>query len=99
MGVLDIALDGVSAALFSGMRSLWTCSNGKGVHCRKKRRARFATLMLVELVCQWINTAAFVIPNAFLLAKPCDYFNVIVREPRCRPSSMGFSLSACPWCS
>ena len=30
MAVLDIVLDGFSAAVFSGMRSLWTCSHGNG---------------------------------------------------------------------
>ena len=37
-------------------------------------------LMLTELVCQWMNTAAFVVPNAALLARPCEYFSVIIRE-------------------
>jgi hypothetical protein len=48
--------------------------------CRKRRRARFALLMLIELVAQWINCAFFIIPNAALLARPCDYFSNIVRE-------------------
>lgn len=50
------------------------------VHCRKKRRGRFALLMLIELVAQWINCAFFIIPNAALLARPCDYFSNLVRE-------------------
>lgn len=37
-------------------------------------------LMSTELVCQWINTAAFLVPNVALLARPCEYFTVIVRE-------------------
>lgn len=51
--------------------------------CRKKRRKRFAVLMLTELVAQWINVAFFIIPNVYLLARPCDYFSKIVREPPC----------------
>ena len=50
------------------------------VHCRKKRRGRFALLMLIELVAQWINCAFFIIPNVALLARPCDYFSKLVRE-------------------
>ncbi len=38
-------------------------------------------LMSTELICQWINTAAFVVPNAALLARPCHYFSLIIREP------------------
>ena len=50
------------------------------VHCRKKRRRCFTLLMLIELVAQWINCAFFIIPNAALLARPCDYFSKLVRE-------------------
>ena len=50
------------------------------MHCRKKRRGRFALLMLIELVAQWINCAFFIIPNVVLLARPCDYFSKLVRE-------------------
>ncbi|CAL5228580.1 g11739 [Coccomyxa viridis] len=44
----------------------------------KLRRRRFAVLMSTELICQWINTAAFVVPNAALLARPCHYFSLII---------------------
>ena len=47
---------------------------------RKKRRRRFATLTIVELIAQWVNTAFFVIPNAVLLAKSCSFFSELVGE-------------------
>ena len=48
--------------------------------CRTRRRRKFVTLMLTELVAQWINVAFFILPNATLLARPCDFFTKLVRE-------------------
>ena len=59
-------------------------------------------LMSTELICQWINTAAFVVPNAALLARPCHYFSLIIRKPfwtfqYCYPWTSHFmSLSQIP---
>ena len=36
--------------------------------------------MLIELAAQWINVAFFILPNAVLLARPCDLFTKLVRE-------------------
>ena len=52
--------------------------------CRSRRRRKFATLMLIELAAQWINVAFFILPNAFLLARPCDLSSKLVREASLR---------------
>lgn len=46
---------------------------------RKPRRAKLATLLFVELVVQWVNVTAFIIPNAYELARTCDFFSTIIR--------------------
>ena len=46
--------------------------------------------MLIELVAQWINVAFFILPNAVLLARPCDLFTKLVREA---PSHQGATTS------
>jgi hypothetical protein len=46
---------------------------------RKPRRAKLATLLFVELVVQWANVTAFIVPNAYELARPCDVFSDVIR--------------------
>ena len=53
---------------------------------RKPRRAKLATLLFVELVVQWVNVTAFIIPNAYELARPCDFFSTVIRaQPALEP--------------
>ena len=50
--------------------------------------------MLIELVAQWINVAFFILPNATLLARPCEFFTKLVREKSLRtPTCQGAAMS------
>ena len=64
------------------LQQSWTfCAGHSATNlCRSRRRRKFATLMLIELAAQWINVAFFILPNAVLLARPCDLFTKLVRE-------------------
>jgi hypothetical protein len=41
---------------------------------RNPRRAKLATLLFVELCTQWVHICAFIAPNIYELARPCDFF-------------------------
>ncbi|CAL8466201.1 g5737 [Coccomyxa elongata] len=44
----------------------------------KPRRKKLATLLITELVAQWINVTFFLVPNINLLAHPCDIWSILV---------------------
>ena len=73
---------GQSVACVMQLQQSWTfCAGHSATYlCRSRRRRKFATLMLIELAAQWINVAFFILPNAVLLARPCDLFTKLVRE-------------------
>lgn len=56
---------------------------------RKPRRRKLAVLLFTELITQWINITFFLIPNIYLLCRPCSMFSSLVREHACPPSLLG----------
>ena len=77
---------GVSACTYVHMHAAVLRRKIPFLHLRRKpRRAKLATLLFIELVVQWVNICAFIIPNAYMLGRPCDFFSKIIRALVGRP--------------
>ena len=58
------------------MPSLWPLPFYKPqafAHCRTPRRKRNAILFFTEAAVQWLNLIFYILPNAYLLIKPCKW--------------------------
>ena len=59
---------------------MWTLRHTFIVHAlfRKTRRKRNATLFFIEGAVQWLNLVFYVIPNIYLVIKPCYWISHVI---------------------